>query len=100
MESCDRKLRRRRCTPALLLAAAAVTSLVLACPAAARPAHLARATGAALSIPGIIAVIAIAAIGSLALVLLAILSGRREHGDRVVPLKRREQRTTRQSIAA
>jgi protein-S-isoprenylcysteine O-methyltransferase Ste14 len=71
-----RKSRRTRWTPAILLAAVALTMLVVASPAVAKPAHIAHAQGAALSAAGMIAVLVIAACGALALVLLAFLSVR------------------------
>jgi len=72
-----RTQRRRRWTPAVLLAVVAFTALVVAGPAVARPAHGAHVSGAALSVPGIIAVAVIAVFGALALVLFAVLGTRR-----------------------
>ncbi len=78
-----RKSRRTRWTPAILFAAVALTMLVVASPAVARPAHIAHSHGAALSTAGLIAVLVIAACGALALVLVAFLSGRPERSPRV-----------------
>jgi hypothetical protein len=71
-----RKSRRTRWTPAILLAAVALTMFIVASPAVAKPAHIAHAQGAALTTAGMIAVVVIAVGGALALVLLAYLSGR------------------------
>ena len=73
-----RTQRRRRWTPAVLLAVVAFTALVVAGPAVARPAHGAHVSGAALSVPGIIAVAVIAVFGAFALVLFALLGTRRD----------------------
>ena len=73
-----RKSRRTRWTPAILFAAVALTMLVVASPAVAKPAHVAHTHGAAFSTAGMIAVLVIAAGSALALVLLAFLSGRPE----------------------
>ena len=78
-----RKSRRTRWTPAILLAAVALTMLVVASPAVARPAHVAHAHGAALSTAGMIAILVIAAGCAVALVLLAFLSGRPERSPRL-----------------
>ena len=78
-----RKSRRTRWTPAILFAAVALTMLVVASPAVARPAHVAHTHAAALSTAGMIAVLVIAACGALALVLLALLSGRPERSPQV-----------------
>ena len=97
-----RTQRRRRWTPAVLLAVVAFTALVVAGPAVARPAHGAHVSGAALSVPGIIAVAVIAVFGALALVLFAVLGTRR--GDTVtgatVHQPKRVRRAHRDSIAA
>ena len=60
----------------------ALTTLVVSSPAVARPTHVIRTHGAALSPAGTIAVLIIAACGALALVLLAFLSGRPERSAR------------------
>ena len=78
-----RKSRRTRWTPAILLAAVALTLLIVASPAVAKPAHAAQAHGASLSPAGTIAVLVIAACGAIALVLLAFLSGRPKRSPRV-----------------
>jgi hypothetical protein len=78
-----RKSRRTRWTPAILFAAVALTMLVVASPAVARPVHTAHTAGAALSTAGMIAVIVVAVCGALALVLLAFLSGRPERRPQV-----------------
>ena len=75
-----RRPRRRRWTPALLLAVVALTVLVVASPAVAKPGHVAPAPGATLTTAGMIAVIVIAACAALALVLLASLTGRQKRG--------------------
>ncbi len=77
-----RRPRRRRWTPAILLAVVALTVLVVASPAVARPAHMAHAHGATLSAPGTIAIVVIALCAALALVLAAFFSGQ-ERSPRV-----------------
>jgi protein-S-isoprenylcysteine O-methyltransferase Ste14 len=78
-----RRPRRRRWTPAILLAAVALTVLVVASPAVARPAHMAHAHGATLNSAGTIAIVVIAVGAALALVLVAFLSGRQERSPRM-----------------
>jgi hypothetical protein len=81
-----RKSRRTRWTPAILFAAVALTMLVVASPAVAKPAHIAHTHGVALSTAGTIAVMVIAVSGALALVLLAFLS-RRPQRSRSVEIR-------------
>ena len=97
-----RRPRRRRLTPAILLAVVALTVLVVASPAVAKPAHVSHAAGATLSVAGTIAIVAIAVCGALGLVLLAFLTGRRESEGQSAPIRKqaRVRHTARHSAAA
>jgi peptidoglycan/LPS O-acetylase OafA/YrhL len=96
-----RRPRRKRWTPALLLALVAVTVLVLASPAVAKPAHVSHFPGATPTVAGTVALLAIAACGALALVLLAVLSGRRERSGKTTEVRAPKRATgTHQSAAA
>ena len=87
-----RRPRRRRWTPALLLAVVALAFLAVAGPAVAKPGHAVQAPGATLSAAGTIAVIASAVILAVALVAVAFLTGRREdRGNTVVELRGQKQ---------
>jgi protein-S-isoprenylcysteine O-methyltransferase Ste14 len=81
-----RRPRRTRWTPAILFAAVALTVLAVAGPAVARPAHMAHAHGATLSVAATVAILAIAACIALALLLLAFFTGRRDTEDRVTQI--------------
>ena len=86
-----------------MLAVVAFTALVVASPAVAKPAvHGAHVSGAALTTPGMIAVIVIAAFGAVVLVVLALLSGRRDSTvtSATVHQPARVRRTRHHSIAA
>ena len=98
-----RKPRRRRWTPAILLAVVAFTALVVASPAVAKPvSHAAHISGAALATPGMIAVIVIAVFGAASLVLFALLGTRRDGTvtSATVHRPRRVRREHRHSVAA
>jgi hypothetical protein len=97
-----RRPRRRRLTAAILLAVVALTILVVASPAVAKPANVSHAAGAQLSVAGSIAIVVIAVCGALGLVLLAFLTGRRkseQQGVAVAKPKRMRQ-TARHHVAA
>jgi len=95
-----RRPRRRRWTPALLLAVVALTLLVVASPAVARPAHFTPPANAALSAAGTIAVIAVAVCVALALVLLAFVMGRGAVSSQgaAIPKPQRVRRHTRHGV--
>jgi hypothetical protein len=96
-----RRPRRKRWTPALLLAVMAVTLLVVAGPAVARPGHVSHVPGATLTVAGTLVLLAIAACGALALVLLAFLSGRRKATGRTTEVRApRRAAGTHQGVAA
>lgn len=96
-----RRPRRKRWTPALLLAVMAVVVLVVAGPAVAKPAHVSHVPGATATVAGTVALLAIAACGALALVIFALIYHRQERRGRATALHTPDRATdTRQSAAA